>query len=82
MIANVLLILGVLFLGIQYTHTVITTDAIVITTDAEEWDLYHAEAYEEYASEFDAIFNAIEYKRSKNNRSMVKSIHSKSYKFI
>ena len=48
----------------------------------DEWDLYYTEAYDEYASEFDAIFNAIEYKRAKNGRSMVKGINSKSFKFV
>lgn len=46
-----------------------------------EWDLYKLEAYYDYCDEFDAIFNAVEFKRAKNGRSMVKGINDKSFKF-
>lgn len=48
----------------------------------DEWELYHAEAKQEYADEFTALFNAMEYKVSKNGRSMVKRPGDKSFKFV
>lgn len=43
----------------------------VTNNDAIEWAEFYADAYDEYASEFDALFNSYTYKVSKNGRSMV-----------
>ena len=64
-----------------------TSDDVIATPatcecDACEWDEYYGEAYSEYYDEFTALFNAIEYKRSKNGRSMVRRPGDKSFKFV
>lgn len=51
-------------------------------SESDEWDMYHAEAFQEYALEFDAIFDMIEFKVAKNGRSMVKGAYSTSFKFV
>ena len=51
-------------------------------TDEEEWELYELEAYAEYADEFTRLFNAMEYKRSKNGRSMIRRPGDSSFKFV
>lgn len=45
------------------------------------FDCYHEECVTEFTREFDAIFAAVEFKVSKNGRSMVKGIHATSFKF-
>jgi hypothetical protein len=50
-------------------------------SEEQEWAAYHIEATNEYMDEFTALFNAIEFKRAKNGRSMVKGINDKSFKF-
>lgn len=52
------------------------------TCDKCEWDDYYGDAYDEYCDEFTALFNAIEYKRAKNGRSMVRGPGDKSFKFV
>lgn len=42
----------------------------------------HAVAYAEYADEFTALFNAMEFKVSKNGRSMVRRPGEKSFRFV
>lgn len=58
---------------------------IIITSEpltvAEEWDEYHALAYNEYADEFTALFNSYEVKRAKNGAMMIRVGNSGSYKF-
>lgn len=39
--------------------------------DEQEWSEFHADAFDEYADEFTALFNSYTYKLSKNGRSMV-----------
>jgi hypothetical protein len=51
-------------------------------TDAAEWDAFHAEAYEEYAAEFTALYNGYETRWSKNNRLMIRNGDSGPYKFV
>jgi hypothetical protein len=50
--------------------------------EAQEWAMYWHEAYEEYADEFLAHFNAIEFKRAKNGASMVRRPGDKSFRFV
>lgn len=45
------------------------------------WEQFHAEAYEEYADEFTALFNAIETKWTRNGRLMIKPVGAKSFRF-
>lgn len=40
-------------------------------SEDQEWAEYRAEAYEEYADEFTALFNSYNYKLSRNGRSMI-----------
>lgn len=51
-------------------------------TDEREWSEFHADAYEEYADEFTALFNSYEVKRSKNGRTMIRQGDSGSFKFV
>lgn len=48
----------------------------------DEWDEFYALSYGEHTAAFDMLFDAIEYKRSKNGRSMVKRPGDKSFKFV
>lgn len=50
--------------------------------EAYEWAMYWHEAYQEYESAFDALFNSMEYKRSKNGRSMVRRPGDTTYRFV
>lgn len=45
------------------------------------WDDFKEDAYEEYADEFTALFNAYEVKRAKNGALMIRRGNSGSYKF-
>jgi hypothetical protein len=54
----------------------------VQSSDDIEWDLYHSEAYDEYADEFTALFNSYETKWSKNNRLMMRAGDSGSFRFV
>jgi hypothetical protein len=89
MIVLIALVIRVLFLGMNnvesepvvippmpnYAPTIQETDEKV------EWLKYNYEAFIDYRAEFTAIFNAVEYKRAKNGRSMVKGTHDNSFKF-
>lgn len=50
--------------------------------DAMDWTLYWQEAHDEYADEFTALFEAIEFKRSKNGRSMIRRPGDNSFRFV
>lgn len=50
--------------------------------DDREWLEFEIDAYNEYADEFTAMFNAVEYKLSKNGRSMTRSTNGGGFKFI
>lgn len=67
-------------MGIESAINWVDVDSVELS-EAQEWELYHFEAELEYMREFDAIFDAIEFKVAKNGRSMVKGIHAKSFKF-
>lgn len=56
--------------------------SIESTTDEMEWALYHAEAYDEYADEFTALFNSYEFKQAKNGAPMIRRANEKSYRFV
>lgn len=47
-----------------------------------EWRTFKREAQQEYADEFTAYFNAIEYKRASNGVSMIKRPGDKSFRFV
>jgi len=47
-----------------------------------EWDAFHADAYTEYADEFTALFNSIEFKCAKNGASMIRRPGDKSFRFV
>lgn len=53
----------------------------VPVTEAQEWDMFHTDAFEEYADEFTALFNSIETKWSKNGRLMIRVGDTGSFKF-
>lgn len=63
--------------GINWIDTDFTTGL----TDEDEWFLFHLDATLEYMDEFDRLFDAVEFKVSKNGRSMVKSANGGSFKF-
>lgn len=52
------------------------------TNEADEWAEYHAEALVEYEDEFTRLFNSMEYKRSKNGRSMIRREGETSFRFV
>lgn len=54
---------------------------IAIAND-DEWELYNQEAYYDYASEFTALFDSYEIKHTKNNRMMIRTGNSGSFKFV
>jgi hypothetical protein len=47
----------------------------------QEWELYRAEAEQEYADAFTALFNSYEVKRAKNGALMIRKGDSGSYRF-
>jgi hypothetical protein len=47
----------------------------------DDWSEYHAEAMQEYADEFTALFNSYETKRAKNGAMMIRTGNVGSYKF-
>lgn len=47
-----------------------------------EWYEFRSDAYEEHVEAFDALFNSYETKWSKNNRLMIRSGNSGSYRFV
>lgn len=53
-----------------------------LATEEDEWDEFYALSYGEHTAAFDMLFNAMEYKVSKNGRSMVKRPGDKSFKFV
>lgn len=87
MIALIALVIQILFMGMNNVQaeqvTVIPAKPVYspAISEEQEWAEYNEDARCEYAAEFDAIFNAIEYKVAKNGRSMVKGIHSTGFKF-
>lgn len=90
MIAIIALILSVLMgMGNQKPSPVVIIPAkpqyypspVVIDHDENEWFEYFVDAYQEYADEFAALFNATEVKWSRNNRLMIKPAGATSFKF-
>lgn len=53
----------------------------VTVNDEDDWGLYHAEAYAEYAAEFTALFESYETKRARNGALMIRKGNSGSYRF-
>lgn len=46
-----------------------------------EWSEFHADAYDQYADEFTALFNSYEIKRAKTGRIMIRPEGARSFKF-
>jgi hypothetical protein len=73
------LILQVICLGnAQPVNDVVSVAPV---NDEREGSLYHAEAKQEYADEFTALFNSYECKRAKNGAMMIRRSGEKSFKF-
>lgn len=49
--------------------------------DDVEWAEYHADAFEEYAAEFTALFNSYETRTAKNGATMIRKGNTGSFKF-
>jgi hypothetical protein len=49
--------------------------------DEQEWSEFNADAFEEYESEFDALFNSYETKRAKNGRLLIRQGNCGRYSF-
>lgn len=78
------LVLKVLCLGLDSMTDDDRSAYIMIQPDVSddvEWAEFHEDAMSEYMSIFNDIFNAVEYKRAKNGRSMVKGAYATSFKF-
>lgn len=50
-------------------------------SDAEQWNEFHADAYDEYAAEFTALFDSYEVKHAKNGAIMIRRGNSGSFRF-
>ena len=50
--------------------------------DEFTWVDFHMDAFEEAANEFTALFEAIEFKCSKNGRSMIRRPGDKGFRFV
>lgn len=55
--------------------------AVMEDHDDYEWSAYYAEAYDEYADEFTALFNSYETKRARNGAMLIRSTNGGSYRF-
>lgn len=53
-----------------------------VVSDEFEWSEFHADAMQEYADEFTALFNSYQVKRAKNGRLMIRQGDSGSFKFV
>lgn len=73
------MILKVLNLGIVPS---VEPTNIVVSNEDVEWREFNDIAYAEYLDIFDAMYENVEYKVSKNGRSMTKGTYSRSFKFI
>jgi hypothetical protein len=92
MLAIILAVILALFPGKQEANVVVippmptnppmTPGDVAFVNEAEEWEAFHADAFAEYADEFTALFNAIEFKRAKNGASMVRRPGDKSFRFV
>jgi hypothetical protein len=67
-------------LTIAFALVILPTVAAAI--EEQQWSEFHAIAVQEYTDEFTAIFAALEFKRSKNGRSMIRRPGDKSFKFV
>lgn len=81
MIALITLVLKVLCLGLDSMINDERSAYIMIQSEDVQWEEFHEEAVNEYMSIFNAIYGEVEYKVSKNGRSMVKGAYSNSFKF-
>lgn len=63
-------------------HTVTAQHAPDSASEEHEWEAFHADAYAEYAAEFDALYSALETRWSKNGRLMMRTGDSGPYKFV
>lgn len=54
---------------------------VIIDQEDYEWSEYYADAFEEYADEFTALFNSYETKVAKNGAMMIRRGNSGSFKF-
>lgn len=52
------------------------------TNDEIEWGEFWIDSYEDHADAFTELFNALEYKCSKNGRSMIRRPGDSSFKFV
>jgi len=89
LIAPVIFILALLAIWVWPVNEVEDIQAasvasVVIETPRTEftWAEFHLDAFEEYASEFDALFNSYETKWSKNGRLMMRKGSTGSFKFV
>lgn len=66
----------------EHSVFVVNHERAMSSIDEIEWQEFYEDSYAEHLANFDALFNATEVKRSKNNRVMVKGAHAKSFKFV
>jgi hypothetical protein len=58
------------------------SNMLILEDEDAEWFEFEQDAYIEYLDIFDAMYENVEYKASKNGRSMTKGTYSRSFKFI
>lgn len=81
MIKGILIALAVA-LGLIEFPVVAAPVSIHVENEEQEWAEFHALSYAEHADAFTALFNAMEYKVSKNGRSMIRRPGDKSFRFV
>ena len=80
MISQILIALAIAF-GLISASAVVAPSSIQIEAECDCFECYHADAFDEYADEFTALFNSYETMWSKNNRLMIRQGDSGSFKF-
>lgn len=82
MVIRILIALAIAFGLVNPAPSFVTFDSTLVREcDEREWSEFHTDAYDEFADEFTALFNSYETKWSKNNRLMIRTGDSGSFKF-
>lgn len=81
MVIRILVALAIAFGLVNPAPSIPASVNVQTSNDEREWSEFHADAYDEHADEFTALFNSYETKWSKNNRLMIRSGAAGSFKF-
>lgn len=88
MVIALLAVITFVVIGAAVAHSLIESvcrpiNAPLVEEDEDnyEWAQFNADAYEEYADEFTALFNSYDVKQAKNGAMMLKRAGENTYKF-